>query len=228
MKIKDIPIDERPREKLIEYGSSNLSNDELLAIILKQGTKNKSAKEIGMELLRNINNLSELEYITYKNLTSIKGIGKAQALTILATIELGKRIFKKKVSKEKIRITNAKDIYNYMKYLLDNKDQEYFYCIYVNTKKEIIERKLLFMGTVNRSTVHPREIFKNAYLNSASGIICIHNHPSGDTKPSRDDINLTNSLVDIGNMTGIPVLDHLIIGEDNYYSFFEDGKIINL
>ena len=227
MKIKDIPIMERPREKLMEYGSGNLSNDELLAIILKQGTRNKSAKEVGVELLNQINNLSNLEYTTLEQLTKINGIGRAQALTILATVELGKRIFKKKMVNKKIKITSAKDIYEYMKYLLDNKDQEYFYCIYVNTKKEVIERKLLFMGTINRSTVHPREIFKYAYLNSASGIICVHNHPTGDVMPSREDIMLTRSLNEIGVIAGIPLLDHVIMGEDNYYSFFDNNKIIN-
>lgn len=228
MKIKDIPVNERPRERLIEYGSNNLSIDELLAIILKQGTKNKSAKEIGIDLLNSIEDISSLENITLNRLIEIPGIGRAQALTILATVELGKRIFKKKVSKDKVKLTESKDIYNYMKYLLENKDQEYFYCIYVNTKKEVIERKLLFMGTINRSMVHPREIFKYAYLNSASGIICVHNHPSGDVTPSKADIMLTRDLDEIGTTTGIPIVDHVIIGDNKYYSFIDDGKIINL
>ena len=227
MKIKDIPINERPREKLLEYGVNNLSNDELLAIILKQGTKNKSVKEIGIDLLNELNDITNLETITLEQLTKIKGIGKAQGLTLLATVELGRRIFKKKIP-IKTKLLNSKDIYFYMKYLLDNKDQEYFYVIYVNTKKEVIERKLLFMGTLNRSTVHPREILKYAYLNSASGIICIHNHPSGDISPSSDDIRITKSLVELGCVAGIPVVDHIIMGDNKYYSFFDDGQIINL
>lgn len=227
MKIKDIPESERPRERLIEYGSSSLSNEELLAIILKQGTKNKSAKELGLDLLNSINNINELENITLERLIKIKGIGQAQALTLLATIELGKRIFLKEKYHNKYILSNSKDIYNYMKYLLNNKKQEYFYCLYVNNKKELIERKLLFMGTVNRSTVHPREVFKNAYLSSASGIICVHNHPTGDINPSNEDIYFTNTLVNLGNMNGIPVIDHIIVGNDNYYSMFDSG-IINL
>ena len=115
-----------------------------------------------------------------------------------------------------------------MKYQLYNKKQEYFYCLYVNQRKELIERKLLFMGTLNRSVVHPREVFKNAYLCSASGIICVHNHPSGNVNPSREDIRLTNSLVELGQVNGIPIIDHIIIGDNDYYSFYEDGKIINL
>ena len=227
MKIKDIPISERPRERLIEYGSSSLSNEELLAIILKQGTKNKSAKEIGIDLLNSIDNINELENITLEKLTKIKGIGYAQALTLLATIELGKRIFIKYKFNKKYVFLNSKDIYDYMKYLLNNKKQEYFYCLYVNNKKELIERKLLFMGTVNRSTVHPREVFKHAYLSSASAIICVHNHPTGDIEPSNEDIMFTNTLVNIGNMNGIPVIDHVIVGNDNYYSMLDSG-IINL
>lgn len=228
MKIKDIEINDRPRERLITYGQSSLSNSELLAIILKQGTKNISAKEVGNNLLNTLDNISDLENITLEKLTQIKGIGRAQALTILASIELGKRIFKNINTAIKPKLTNSIEIYNYMKYLLDNQKQEYFYCLYVNTKKELIERKLLFMGTVNRSTVHPREVFKNAYLTSASGIICVHNHPSGDITPSMNDISLTNALVELGNVSGIQVLDHVIVGKDKYYSFFDEGKIINL
>ena len=219
---------ERPRERLKEYGSENLSNDELLAILLNKGTKNKSAKDLGLEVLNICDNISDLKNLTIEKLTNIKGIGQASAITILAAIELGKRIFKDKVIDKKIVLKTVDDIYEYMKYSLYDKKQEYFYCLYLNTKKELIERKLLFMGTLNRSTVHPREIFKNAYLNSASGIICVHNHPSGDVTPSMEDKILTNNLVELGMMNGIPLVDHVIVGNDNYYSFFNDGKIINL
>lgn len=227
MKIKDIPVSERPRERLIEYGSSSLSNEELLAVVLKQGTKNKSAKELGLDLINSVGSISNLDNITLEKLINIKGIGQAQALTLLASVELGRRIYLKKDYNKKYILSSSRKIYEYMKYLLVNKKQEYFYCLYVNSRKELIERKLLFMGTVNHSTVHPREIFKNAYLNSASGIICIHNHPSGDITPSKEDIFLTENLVKIGRINGIPVLDHLIVGNDNYYSMFDSG-IINL
>lgn len=227
MKIKDIPVSERPRERLIEYGSSSLSNEELLAVVLKQGTKNKSAKELGLDLINSVGSISNLDNITLEKLINIKGIGQAQALTLLASIELGRRIYLKTDYNKKYILSSSRKIYEYMKYLLVNKKQEYFYCLYVNSRKELIERKLLFMGTVNHSTVHPREIFKNAYLNSASGIICIHNHPSGDITPSKEDIFLTENLVKIGRINGIPVLDHLIVGNDNYYSMFDSG-IINL
>ena len=219
---------ERPRERLIERGSDNLSNEELLAILLKQGTRNKSAKELALELIKEVDDITDFKDLTMEKLTSIKGIGKASASTILASIELGKRIYKNNKIKNKVKLTKSIEIYNYMKYILEDKKQEYFYAIYVNTKNEVIERKLLFMGTINHSIAHPREIFKYAYLNSASGIICIHNHPTGDITPSKDDIILTKALVDTGYTSGIPLLDHIIIGEDNYYSFYDNGKIINM
>ncbi len=228
MKVKDIPQMERPRERLIEYGKENLSNEELLSIILKSGNGKKSVKEISLDLLNEFGGIENLKDATKEQLQKIKGIGLVQALTILSVIEIGKRIFVNASSKDKMILNTSSSIYQYMKYQLLDKKQEYFYCLYLNTKKELIERKLLFMGTVNRSVVHPREVFKHAYLCSASGIVCIHNHPSGDVLPSQEDIRLTNSLVELGYVNGIPILDHIIMGNDQYYSFYEEGKIINL
>lgn len=228
MKVKDMPKTERPRERLIEYGAESLSNEELLSIILKTGNGKKSVKEISLDILNKFKKIENLKTVTKEQLQQIKGIGIAQALTILSVIELGKRIFVNPVIQEKIILNTSETIYHYMKYQLLDKKQEYFYCLYLNSKKELIERKLLFMGTVNRSVVHPREVFKHAYLCSASGIVCIHNHPSGDVSPSKEDIHLTNSLVELGRMNGIPVIDHIIIGDHNYYSFYEEGEIINL
>lgn len=228
MRLKDLPTIERPRERLMMYGQENLSNEELLSIILKSGSGKKSVKEISEEILKEVNGIENLKFVTKGRLESIKGIGEAQALTILSVIELGKRIFVDTTNKEKYIFKSSKSIYEYMKYSLIDKKQEYFYCLYVNNKKELIERKLLFMGTVNKSVVHPREVFKHAYLSSASGIICIHNHPSGDVNPSKEDIYLTDSLVELGHINGIPIIDHVIIGNDNYYSFYDNDKIINL
>ncbi len=228
MKVKDLPINERPRERLIEYGKENLSNEELLSIILKTGNGKVSVREISNNLLNYFNGIENLKNATKEQLQNVKGIGKVQALTILSVVELGKRIYMMSNGENKILLNSSRAIYDYMKYQLYDKKQEYFYCLYVNQKKELIERKLLFMGTLNRSVVHPREVFKNAYLCSASGIICVHNHPSDDISPSREDIRLTNALVELGQVNGIPIIDHIIVGNDNYYSFYEDGKIINL
>lgn len=228
MKVKDLPLSERPRERLQQVGAENLSNEELLSIILKNGTRKKSVKELSIDILKEIGEIKNLRNITKENLQKIEGIGIVQALTILSVIELGKRIYLDSSYDTKIILNSSSSIFEYMRYQLWDKKQEYFYCLYVNQRKELIERKLLFMGTVNRSIVHPREVFKYAYLCSASGIICVHNHPSGDVCPSREDIRLTNSLVEIGKINGIPIIDHIIIGDDNYYSFYDEGEIINL
>jgi len=228
MKVKDLPELERPRERLINYGKENLSNEELLSIILKSGNGKKTVKDLSQDLLKKFNGLENMKNASLEQLKEIKGIGDVQALTILSVIEIGKRIYLSNTFSKKIILNSSDKIFQYMKYVLQDKKQEYFYCLYVNSKQELIERKLLFMGTLNRSVVHPREVFKNAYLCSASGIICVHNHPSGDTTPSREDIRITNSLVELGNMNGIPIIDHIIIGDSQYYSFYEEGKIINL
>ncbi len=224
MKLLEIPINERPRERLINEGCDKLSNEELLSIILKTGTKNKSVKDLSLELLKQCKNINNLKNMSFEQLLNIRGIGKVKAIELLATIELGKRIFLNNNVKNNKRLTSSKDIWEATKYLFYGKKQEYFYCLYFNNKQELIERKLLFMGTINRSIVHPREVFKEAYLHSASSIVCIHNHPSGDVNPSREDINFTRSLVEIGKIQGIPVVDHIIVSDNNYYSFYENDN----
>lgn len=228
MKIKDMPLANRPRERLLEYGVENLSNEELLAIILKTGSKTRSVKEVALDVLTLGEKMGNFMNLTKEQLLKIDGIGQTKALEIISVIELGKRIFLNPNQTKKLKFKNAKEIYEATKYLFLNKKQEYFYCLYLNNKNEVIERKLLFMGTINRSVVHPREIFKYAYLSSASSIVCMHNHPSGDITPSREDIRLTNALIELGKMNSIPIVDHIIVSDNNYYSFYEEGKIINL
>ena len=221
--IKDIPVSERPRERFIECGPDNLSNTELVSIILNSGVKNISVKELSNNILNSIDDISDLKNISLNNLKNIKGVGEVKAIKLLSAIELGKRVYQDKKI-DKIKMNSADKVFNYMNQILKNKKQEYFYALYLDSKKNLIEVKLLFMGTINKSIVHPREIFKYAYLLSASSIICVHNHPSGDTNPSNEDIILTSSLVEIGKLQGINIVDHIIIGND-YYSFFENGNI---
>lgn len=223
--IKDIPIEERPRERLINLGVENLSNEELLAILLKSGTKNTSVKVLASNILKELDSINDLKNITLESLIKIKGIKKAKACELLASIELGKRINKKINNINQIKIVDSSSIFEYYKNILGDKKQEYFYCVYLNTKNQIIKDKLLFVGTINESLVHPREIFKEAYLLSASSIICIHNHPTGNVEPSKNDILITKQLKEVGNILGINVLDHIIIGKCEYYSFIDNGKI---
>lgn len=225
-KIKDIPSDERPREKLKKYGVTNITNKDLLAIILKTGTKNINVSDLALNILR-MYKLSDFKDLTISELKKIKGIGDVKAIELLAAIELGKRINYQPNTK-RTKLNNPNDIWQEMRYLFIGKKQELFYCLYLNEKKELIERKLLFMGTVNKSITHPREIFKEAYKLSASSIICMHNHPSNDLRPSTADLEFTNALVEIGKIQGIPIIDHIIVGDDSFYSFYEHNNILSI
>lgn len=225
MKFKNIPNKLKPRERLIEVGKENLSDDELLSIILKTGTKNKNVKELSLDILSEYNNLNNLKNASFNQLLTIDGVGKAKACEILSCIELGRRIFQETTLEQIVECTTPVNIVSYFNYLFKNKKQEEFYVIYLDNKKKYIDKKLLFIGSINFSIAHPREIFKEAYLLSASYIICIHNHPSGDVKPSRADDELTNKIKEIGLLHSIPLVDHLIIGKDKYYSYYENKKI---
>ena len=226
MLIKELSKEERPRERLLKYGVSNLSNEELLSIILRCGTKNKSVKELSTDILNEFKNISNLKYATVNKLLKINGIGYSKSMVIISMLELSKRIYLLSTN-DKIMLNNPKSIYEYTKYLFHNKEQELFYCLYFNNKQQLVGKELLFIGTVNKSLTHPREIFKYAYLYSASSIVCLHNHPSGDINPSKEDIIFTNALVEIGCIQKIPLIDHIIVSNDNYYSFHDNGKINN-
>ena len=223
---KKIPNEEKPRERLLVYGANNLSNEELLMIILKSGTKKKSVKDIAIDVLASINNIKDFNNLTINQLEKIEGIGKVKAIELAAIIEFSKRITKRISEKDMILCTSPETIINYFNDYFKNKKQEEFICIYLDNKKKYINKKKLFVGTINSSIVHPREIFKEAYLLSASFIICIHNHPSGDSTPSKEDIVLTYKIKELGELHAIPLVDHLIIGNDSYFSFYEN-KYLN-
>lgn len=217
MLIRDIPNNERPRERLIKYGVDKLSNEELLSIILSSGVRNKSCKELSLDIISEFDSINNLKNLNIKSLSNIKGIGVSKASIILASIEFGRRVYSD--NNIDIKLNSSEDIYNYIKNDLIDKKQEYFYALYLDNKNKLIDKKLLFIGTVNRSIVHPREVFKYAYLYSASSIVIVHNHPSGDVTPSKEDKILTDSIIELGNINKIPVIDHIIVGKDRYYSF---------
>lgn len=225
IRFKDIVNSDKPRERLYNYGEEYLSSEELIAIILKTGSKQYNVKEVALNLLANVGNIHKLKDIGINSLTKIDGIGKVKAIELKAAIELGRRVHSEENNVDKIVFNNPLDIYNYFYPIIGLKKQECFYVIYLDIKNKYIDKKCLFIGTINSSTVHPREIFKEAYLLSASGIICVHNHPSGDATPSRADIEITRKIREIGVIHGINLLDHIIIGKDNYYSFHDDNKI---
>ena len=227
LKFKELPKSEKPRERLVTYGAETLNNEELLMIILKTGTKKYSVKELAFQLLSDCQDIRNLKTMTLNNLTKIDGIGQVKAIELLAIVELAKRIYTPINENDIIFCTNPNNIIYYFNSLFQDKQQEEFYVIYLNNKKKYLDKKRLFIGSIDRSIAHPREIFKQAYLLSASFIICIHNHPSGDPNPSREDINITNNLYQLGNLHAIYLIDHLIIGNNNYYSFYENKNILN-
>lgn len=223
--IKELPETERPREKLYSKGVESLSNEELLAIIIRTGTKTESAIELSKKVLsRNKDGIAYLRDTEPEELLKIKGIGSCKAAQILAAIEIGKRInYYNALPKVKITQANTvAELFNdEMRYL----QKEHFKIILLDTKNQILSVEEISIGTLNASIVHPRDVFKIAIKRNANSIILIHNHPSGDPTPSKEDINITNRLLDVGELVGIKVLDHIIIGDNVYISFKEKNLI---
>ena len=212
---------EKPRERLISLGVENLSNEELISILLKCGTKNYSSKELASLILKKAECIENLKDLKINTLSKIKGIGAVKSCQLLAAIELGRRVYYVK-NKNSIQINSTSIVYETFKSEFDNSMQEKFCALYLDTKKKIISFKTIFKGTLDNSIVHPREVFREAILLSAAGVIVMHNHPSGDVTPSTNDIDVTNRLVYSGNMVGIKLVDHIIFGKNKYYSFFEN------
>lgn len=219
-KIKDLPMDERPREKLKLKGKEALSNEELIAIILKTGNKEKSAKEVAIELTKTLHDIRDLNTITIQDLTKIKGIKEAKAITLIAAVELGKRATHSFLE-EKLKITSAEDVFLLFQPKIIGLKQEKLFALFLNTKNEVISYKTIFIGTQNKSVTHPREIFHYAIKFSAVKIILMHNHPTDDTTPSKEDIDFTNMIKEAGELLKIPIIDHIILGETQFFSFFD-------
>ena len=220
--IKEFDQEDRPREKLISKGADSLSDEELLAIIIGTGTREKNVVELSREILQTFS-YDSLSDIEVSELTKIKGIKSAKASSIVASLRFGQRIAQKTMERKIIKISSSEDIYNYLKNELVDKKNEYFYAILLDTKNVIISKEVISIGILDASLVHPREAFKLAVKKSAKSIIFAHNHPSGDYTPSNDDFKTTQRLVQAGAILDIEVLDHIIIGKDGYYSFKKEN-----
>lgn len=222
--IRDFPEEERPRERLINYGAISLSNQELLAILLRTGTKSESVIQLANRLLTQFDGLLWLKDAAIEELMSVKGIGKAKAVQIAAAVELGRRISNLTYD-DRFVIRSPEDGANYVMNDMRFLTQEHFVCLYLNTKNQVLHKQTVFIGSLNASIVHPREVFKEAFRRSAASIICFHNHPSGDPSPSREDIEVTKRLVECGKLIGIDILDHIIIGDKKFVSLKEKGYV---
>lgn len=219
--IRDLPKDERPREKLFRYGPEVLSNSELLAIIIRTGSREETAIGVAHRILSIDNRgLKYLAEALLEDLMKVNGVGECKASQILAAIELGKRI-SVSVAEEKVKIGSPSGVSNLVMEEMRYLKKEYFKIIMLNTKNQVIGIKDISVGSLNSSIVHPREVFKEAIRKSSASIILVHNHPSGDPSPSKEDIGITKRLVEVGKIIGIEVLDHLIIGDGIYFSFKE-------
>ncbi len=222
--IKDVPKEERPRERLLAVGAENLSNQELLAILLGSGTKQESVMELAKHILMHFEGLKLLKDATIEELIAIKGIGYAKGILILAAIELGRRMHQYRPT-ENYTIRSPEDGADYIMEDMRLLKQEHFVALFLNTKNQVIHRQTIFIGSLNASIVHPREVFREAIKRSAASIIVAHNHPSGDPTPSQEDIQVTKRLADTGKLIGIEVLDHLIIGDGKFVSLKEKGYL---
>lgn len=223
MKIKKLPIEERPREKLIKYGSKTLTNSELLAIILRTGNKKENVLNLSNKLFEKYN-LKSLSRVKITSLKNQLGIGDAKACQIMACFELGRRLSAFN-DNQKPFIKTAKDIAKLFIPDMGSLEKEHFKGIYLDSRKRMIKQEIIFIGSLNESVIHPREIFKIALDENAAAIILLHNHPSGDPNPSSFDIQITQELMKAGNLLGIEVLDHIIIGGKKYFSLREKGLV---
>ncbi|MCK9443895.1 MAG: DNA repair protein RadC [Tissierellaceae bacterium] len=223
--IKELPETERPREKLYIYGPESLSNEELIAIIIRTGNRNDTAIDLARKILsRDNRGLAYLRDTTLQELMETKGIGQSKAAQILAAIEMGKRLNYLEAL-NKLKINEPGTIANLYMDEMRFFQREHFRIVLLDTKNQIIVAEEVSVGTLNASIVHPRDVFKAAIKRNANAMILMHNHPSGDPTPSKEDINITRRLIDAGNLIGIKVLDHIIIGDNRYVSFKEKNLI---
>ena len=222
--VRDLPSQERPRERLQRFGPEALSAQELLALVIGRGIPKKSVMNIAQELLAKFGNIKAISQATVEELSQIKGIGLAKAAQIKASFELGKRQDLEPELKD-FDIKDPEAVVKAIRASIKDKAKEHFKLIVLNPRNKIIRISTISIGTLNASLVHPREVFKDAIMHSAASVVLAHNHPSGDPEPSEDDLKITKKLVDSGKILGIEVLDHIIITKNAFKSLANEGLI---
>ena len=225
--MKELPMEERPRERLKAYGADALSNAELLAIILRTGTKEQSVLNLAKNVLKETDGIIHLADVMINELTEIPGIGPSKAVQILASIELGKRVSQALLVPKEVMptITTPADCFKMLKTEMNYLKQEHFVVLSLDVKHQVIAKDTISKGVINATLVHPREVFNVAIKRRATAIICAHNHPSGNIEPSLEDIMLTKQLAEAGMMLDIPLFDHVIIGGNDYTSLKAYGHV---
>ncbi len=213
---------ELPRERLIQQGAKSLSNSELLAILINTGRQGYSSIDIANDIMNKYPNLKELKQLSVDDLVKIKGIGTYKATTLKAAFELGERM-NTRSTLEKVKIKSPKDVADMMMAKMKDLTQEHFVALFLNSKNVVIKEEIIYKGTLNSSVIHPREVYNAAIRASSNAIIVVHNHPSGDVTPSKEDIATTIRLKECGHILGIDLLDHIIIGDQKFTSLVEEG-----
>ncbi|WP_241154419.1 RadC family protein [Staphylospora marina] len=209
---------------MIRCGAASLSNSELVALLLRTGSTGESVMALAQRLIATAGGIKGLSRLSLQELTRIRGVGMAKAIQVLAGIELGRRISRLS-PEERFPVRTPEDAARYVMDELRFEQQELFVCLFLDTRYRVIDKKVIFKGSLNASIVHPREIFHEAIRHSAAAIICVHNHPSGDPAPSKEDLDVTVRILEAGRILGIELLDHLIIGDSSWYSMKEKGLI---
>ncbi len=222
--IKDMPQDQRPRERLLREGPEVLTDSELLAILLHTGTKKNSALDLATKIISSFGGLRELLSLTQEELLAVHGVGLAKVAQIKAALELGRRVSSSHIG-ERPQIRCPEDVAGLVMEEMRHLDREHFVVLALNTKNQVLMKETVSIGTLNSSLVHPREVFKNALRRSAAAVILVHNHPSGDPTPSGNDIKITQQLQEAGNIVGIQVLDHIVIGDNTFIGLKAKGII---
>lgn len=222
-KIKEMPRNVRPRERSLEVGMSNLSDQEILAIIIRCGYREHTALDVSVNLLHKYESLRNISTLTVEELCQVKGIGRDKSIMIKAAFEMGRR--SNQACQGKRQILSSKEASVVLENSLRGLNKEHFVILMLNTKNYLLGLETISIGSLNSSIVHPRELFKSAINKSAAAIILAHNHPSGDATPSKEDIEVTNRIRSGGQLLGIEVIDHIIIGDNSYYSFKEEKMI---
>ena len=220
--VRDLPAEERPREKLIQRGAASLSDTELLAILLRTGTSSVSVLHLAEEVLAKYQDkgLVSIMNISPQEIASVHGVGLAKAATIVAAVELGRRLSTRAAQKLE-KIEGPEDVARYASPLLRFEQKEHFLVMLLDVRNRVLAMPTISIGSLTASVAHPREIFREAIRYSAANMILIHNHPSGDPTPSREDIQITKQMMKAGEIMGIPVLDHIIIAGDGFLSLKE-------
>ena len=225
VRIVDMPAVDRPRERLLRAGPAALSTAELLAIILRVGSKGDSAITLANRILAEFNGIEGVGRSSVAELCQVRGVGKAKAVQILAAIELGRRVAAAPGSSGE-PVTSAADVHRHMGPILGHLDREHFCALMLNTRGQVIANATISIGSLNASLVHPRELFRDAVRHIAASMILVHNHPSGDVTPSEEDIRLTRRLVKCGDLMGIQIIDHVIVSRGHkFFSMKEHGYI---